>query len=108
VKERILEQEATAVPATEPGETRVVLDNVSWDVFERLLEETGPRRGRFAYEEGTLEIMSPSPWHEILKSNLGCLLEAYASELGIDMQVTGAATLKLQMKKRGIEPGESY
>src|SRR5687768_18073592 len=31
------------------GETRVVLDNVSWETFERLLDETGPRRGRFAY-----------------------------------------------------------
>jgi Uma2 family endonuclease len=94
--------------AVNAGETRVVLDNVSWETFERLLDETGPRRGRFAYEEGTLEIISPSPEHEILKSNLGCLVEAFALELGIDMQVTGSTTLKLEMKQRGAEPDESY
>jgi len=104
-----IDPESKALPRTVPaGETRVVLDNVSWETFERLLDETGPRRGRFAYEEGTLEIMAPSPEHEILKSNLGRLVEAYAMELGIDIQVTGATTLKLQMKKRGAEPDESY
>jgi Uma2 family endonuclease len=104
-----MDSEGTALPRTvHAGETRVVLDNVSWETFERLLDETSPQRGRFAYEEGTLEIMSPSREHEILKSNLGCLVEAYALELGIDMQVTGSTTLKRQMKKRGAEPDESY
>jgi Uma2 family endonuclease len=70
-----------------PAETRVVLDNVSWQTFETLLAETGPRRGRMAYEEGTLEIMVPSFEHEDLKSTLGTLLES---------------------KQRGLEPDESY
>lgn len=40
--------------ASRAGETRVVLDNVSWSTFEALLAETGPRRGRFAYETKSL------------------------------------------------------
>ncbi len=91
-----------------PAETRVVLDNVSWETFEALLEATGPCRGRMAYEEGTLEIMSPSFEHEDLKSTLGILLEGYAQELGIDMKVAGSTTLKREMKQRGVEPDESY
>jgi Uma2 family endonuclease len=93
---------------SEPAEMRVVLDNVSWTTFETLLDETGPRRGRMAYEEGTLEIMSPSPEHEILNSTIGILVEAYAQEMRIDMQATGSTTLKRQMKKRGVEPDKSY
>ncbi len=62
--------------AAQTGETRVVLDNVSWATFETLLAETGPRRGLLSYEEGTLEIMSPSAEHEILKSAIGRLVEA--------------------------------
>jgi Uma2 family endonuclease len=112
VKEKTVVSNPPGEPAVagsvNAGETRVVLDNVSWETFERLLDETGPRRGRFAYEGGTLEIMSPSREHEILKSNLGRLVEAYALELGIDMQVTGSTTLKLEMKQRGAEPDESY
>jgi Uma2 family endonuclease len=94
--------------AGQAPETRVILDNVSWRTYEALVADTGPRRGRMAYEEGMLEIMSPSPEHEMLKSAIGRLLEAYAQELGIDMQVMGSTTLKLEMKQRGVEPDESY
>jgi Uma2 family endonuclease len=94
--------------AAEPAETRVVIDGVSWETFESLLEADGPRRGRLSYEEGTLEIMSPSMEHELLKSTIGRLLEAYAQELDIDLQVTGSTTLKRKMKEMGAEPDESY
>lgn len=94
--------------ASQAGETRVVLDNVSWATFETLLAETGPRRGRFAYVEGTLEIMSPSAEHEILKSAIGTLVEVYAQVMGIDIAIVGSMTLKRQLKQRGVEPDESY
>ncbi len=96
------------LPTAQPAETRVVLHNVSWAKFESLLEDDRPARGRLAYEEGTLEIVSPSLEHEDLKSVLGRLVEAYAQEFGIDMRVIGATTLKREMKKRGAEPDESY
>jgi Uma2 family endonuclease len=94
--------------ATQGGEARVVLDNVSWSTFDALVTETGPRRGRLAYEEGTLEIMSPSSEHEILKSAIAILVEAFAQEMGIDMAAVGSTTLMRQLKQRGVEPDESY
>lgn len=94
--------------AARAGEARVVLDNVSWSTFEALVNETGPRRGRLAYEEGTLEILSPSSEHEILKSAIAVLVEAYAQEMEIDMAAVGATTLRRQLKQRGVEPDESY
>ena len=61
------------------GETRTLLENVSWSTYEALLEDMGPHTGRIAYEEGLLEIMSPSGAHELLKGVISRLIEAYVS-----------------------------
>jgi Uma2 family endonuclease len=85
------------IPATlapKPAETRIVLDNVTWAAFEALLAAEGPDRGRMAYEEGTLEIMSPSSEHEKLKSRISRLLSIYTEEVGIDVEAMGSTTLK--------------
>jgi Uma2 family endonuclease len=52
--------------------------------------------------------MSPSRGHERIKSYLGCLLEAYALEVGIDLSPYGAWTLKHAPRKAGAEPDECY
>lgn len=59
-----------------PAEQRVVLDDASWDTYVRLGAETDIRRGRMAYDQGTLEIMSPSRVHEKAKKLLGRMVEA--------------------------------
>jgi Uma2 family endonuclease len=64
------------------AEQRTVLHNISWETFEALLAETGEDRGsRFAYEDGTLEIMTPLFEHENPKSNFGNFIIALAEEL---------------------------
>ena len=43
-----------------PAEQKVTFHNVSWETYERLIEERGESRvPRFAYDRGELEIMSP-------------------------------------------------
>jgi Uma2 family endonuclease len=93
---------------SQAAEERVLLSNVSWQRYEAMLVEETLCRGRMAYEEGRLEIMSPSPKHEILKRAIACLLEAFAQVLGIDILATGSTTLRRELKKRGAEPDESY
>ena len=46
-------------PTPTPLEQRVVLYNVSWETYERLVEEIDNPGTRLAYDEGVLEIMSP-------------------------------------------------
>jgi Uma2 family endonuclease len=47
---------------------RVVLHSISWEQFERLLEDLSDHRAaRIAYDKGTLEIMTPLPEHEYFK-----------------------------------------
>ena len=53
---------ATILP---PTQERVILHDVSWKTYECLLEDHIDRSApRFAYDRGTLEIMSPSSVHE--------------------------------------------
>ena len=91
------------------AEQRTVLHNISWQTFEALLKETGEDRGsRFAYDCGTLEIMTPLFAHENPKSNLGNFIIALAEELEIEIKSAGSTTLKRKIENRGIEPDNCY
>ena len=91
------------------GEQRTVLHNISWETFEALLRDTDEDRGsRFAYDCGTLEIMTPLFEHENPKSNFGNFIIALVEELGIEVRSAGSTTLKRKISKRGIEPDTCY
>jgi Uma2 family endonuclease len=53
------------------GEDRVVLSGISWELYEQLRENEDNWHIRMAYDEGTLELMSPSPDHEAIKELIG-------------------------------------
>lgn len=87
----------------------VILHNVSWDDYERLLEMRGDHSApRISYLEGEVEIMSPSKNHEVIKSFIGRLFEAWCIDRGIDFTPVGSWTLKEKAKERGAEADESY
>jgi Uma2 family endonuclease len=91
------------------ADQRLVTYGVSWQHYEAQLALRGDRPvPRIAYLEGALELMSPSKDHERIKSYLGCLIEAYALERGIDLSPYGAWTLKSAPKQSGLEPDECY
>jgi Uma2 family endonuclease len=91
------------------AEQRTVLHNISWETFEALLTDTGEDRGsRFAYEDGTLEIMTPLFEHENPKCNFGNFIVVLAEELNIEMKSAGSTTLKKKITKKGIEPDNCY
>lgn len=88
------------------GETRVLLRNVPWDIYERLV---GADIGaRLTYLAGMLEIMSPSGPHEVAKKMIGRLLEAYAEERRIELNGFGSTTFRRRAKKLGLEADECY
>lgn len=85
------------------------LDGATWADFQRMLELRGERPvPRFAYLEGSLEIMSPSRSHEQIKSMLGCLIEAWCFEREVDISPYGSWLLESKVDARGIEPDECY
>ncbi len=52
------------------------LSGISWQTYETLRSELSDRHFRLTYNRGTLEIMAPSPEHELSKEVLGRFLTA--------------------------------
>lgn len=97
------------ITTSTPAEQRTVLRNISWETFETLLRETGEDRGsRFAYDCGTLEIMTPLFEHENPKIQFDRLIFALVEELEIEIKSAGSTTLKRRIANRGIEPDNCY
>lgn len=88
---------------------RVVMHGVPWSHYEAQLAFRGEKSTpRISYLDGEMELMSPSRDHERIKSYIGCLVEAFALERGIDLSPYGAWTLKEGPKRAGVEPDECY
>ena len=91
------------------AENRVILDNISWDTFERLLADIGDRRKTlFHYINSTLEIMSPLSLHEGSNRFIEALLGVFTDELEIDMRRLGSLLMKIHDLKLGAEPDSCY
>jgi Uma2 family endonuclease len=87
----------------------IVLRGATWADYQRLLEMRGDHSApRIAYLEGELEIMSSSRPHESIKSVLGCLVETWCLERGIEFSAYGSWTLEDKAVERGVEADECY
>ena len=85
-----------------------VLDNASWELYERLLADIGDRPLRVTFDNGLLEMMAPLQVHEVWKSRLGRLIERMTEELSIDMESLGSTTFKRKDLAKGLEPDECF
>ncbi len=88
----------------------VVLEGVSWadyDVIDRLRGPDAPQP-RIAYLDGVLQLMTTGLRHELLKTLLGRLVEAYGDERNIELVGAGNATFRKRAKRAGVEPDECY
>ncbi|MCY7322119.1 MAG: Uma2 family endonuclease [Phormidesmis sp. CAN_BIN36] len=91
-----------------PGQ-RVVLQDITWQEFERVLEELGEHRAaRIAYENGLLEIMAPLPEHEDNKEIIGDLIKDLLEELDVEFRSLGSTTYKSEAMMKGIEPDQCF
>jgi Uma2 family endonuclease len=95
--------------ATSRRADRVVLYNISWEQFERLLDDLGDcRAARIAYDNGTLEIMTPLPEHEYFKEVIGDAVKDIAEELELDYESYGSTTWRKRIKMAGLEPDNCF
>lgn len=86
----------------------IVLDDISWGLYEHLLEEVGDRPLRLTYSEGRLEIMSPLPKHEGWSRRIGGLISLICIEQNIAMVPLGSTTFRDAAKEKGLEPDECF
>ncbi len=96
------------VATTEPRpvEQRIRLTGVDWETFEKLAATT--RGGRFAFDRGALEIMSPGPLHEQHAGHLGEFVRIVTRSLRIPRMSMRSTTWKRQEADRGIEADDCF
>jgi Uma2 family endonuclease len=93
--------------APAPIEQRMLL-YVSWKDYVSLREVLDGPGVRMTYLKGTLELMSPSPQHEMWNHNIARLVELYAHRKHIDLYGYGSTTFKKKAAERGAEPDRCY
>jgi len=92
----------------QPGQ-QLLLKNVSWQMYENILEELGEKRAaKVNYSQGLLEIMTPLPEHEDDKEIIGDLVKALLEELNIEFRPLGSTTYKNQQMLSGVEADQCF
>ena len=76
-----------------PAGSTLICRDVSWDEYEKLLAEVGDdSNARISYDNGKLEIMSPSRKHELYKGMISRLVDVLTEELNLEYVSFGAMT----------------
>jgi tetratricopeptide (TPR) repeat protein len=91
------------------AEGQVLLQGISWDEFEQILEGLGDKRPyRLAYDNGTLEIIMPTTKHEYFIRVFSYLIQALAEYLDLDFISMGSTTWKRKDLLKGAEPDNCF
>ena len=86
----------------------ILIEGVSWDTYLQMDELLDDVPVRMKWADDRLEIMSPiSRHHELIKSNVGCMIVTFCRRNSLYFQITGSATMRKD-RQRGGEPDESY
>jgi Uma2 family endonuclease len=88
-----------------PADSSLILQNISWEEYEEVLEIVGEASGlRITYDEGTLQIMTLSTEHESLSDLIQDLVRLLSIRLRIKILSFGSSTIKKQRADKGVEP----
>jgi len=92
------------VTTQSPPEQRVILHDVSWETYQRLLQDfANSSAPRLAFDEGTLEIMTPLPEHEGYGEFIKLFLLAVEEMTGTKMYNFGSTTFSREDLQKGFE-----
>jgi Uma2 family endonuclease len=95
-------------PAAAKEREQMVLYGVDWATYEKLIDAFNELHVRMAYDQGTLELMSPLPRHERLKRWFGLFFTVLSVELDVPVQGMGSTTFRRRSVGRGVEPDECF
>jgi Uma2 family endonuclease len=90
------------------GERRILLSGISWELYEALRGNEENWHIRMAYDKGRLELMSPSPSHEVITKLIAQMIEAFTEEMGIERRSLRSTTWKRRELGKGCEADECY
>lgn len=95
-------------PWEQSAEQRFVRTGVSWEDFKAIQQGFANSPGvRLFYYRGELEILGTSPEHEIVKGNIGFLVEDYMLTAGLEFVATGSFSQERE-DEAAAQADESY
>jgi len=87
----------------------LTLQDVSREDYERLLADLGDsNRARVSYYHGRLEVMSPSPIHEMYKELISDAGRITGDLTGVDLEKLGSTTFTPGTFDEGAEPDTCF
>jgi Uma2 family endonuclease len=105
----IAERSPTRVAVPFPGETRILVENVPWSLYETFLDalpEGSPIR--LAYDGKDMEVTTTGPLHDDYADLLDTFFKAVAGGLGIRFKPQSQTTWKRPEVEKGIESDRCY
>ncbi|MCI0643115.1 MAG: Uma2 family endonuclease [Gemmataceae bacterium] len=87
---------------------RLLLHDVTWEEYDRLLKAFAVRRVRLTYDRGVLEIMTVSHEHESENYFLSRLVDTLTEVLGLEVKGGKSTTFKRRKRQRGLEPDSCW
>jgi Uma2 family endonuclease len=91
-----------------PEGSTLVIHQFSWDEYEILVEVLDRPKLRVTYDNGRLEIVSPSSRHEKYSLVIEALVRILAEELSLNVEGYGSTTWKKRSLKKGAEADACY
>src|SRR6267378_2369006 len=92
-----------------PAGGTLILTEVPWEEYEQLLTDLGDNSGkRITYDNGRLEVMSPSSKHENFAQLISDLALIVAEEANVVFENLGTTTYKQELLARGVEPDACF
>ena len=85
-----------------------MIHGVPWQTYSAIRELLDSPGLRMSYIEGTLELMTPSPLHELRKTSIARLVSEFAIARDVRLIGYGSTTFRREAKERGLEPDECY
>jgi Uma2 family endonuclease len=99
----------TATKRSAPTRQTLVLDNIDWATYSKLLRAFAERPGyRLTYDRGGLEILAPRLTLDDDGGILGDMVFILTEELGLPLKHGGSVTIRRRRDERGLEPGRCF
>ncbi len=90
------------------AEARFLLHDVSWEVYEALRDAGANYHIRMTYDNGSLELMSPSQKHEEYATWFAIFLIEIAAVLGIPCKSLRSTTWRKRKREKGKEADDCF
>src|SRR5260370_12744155 len=91
------------------GDSVLIQHGVGWHDYEELLRAVGEAPGlHISFDDGTLQIMSPSSKHEQCAILIERLVDLLSIRRRIKILFYGSTTIKKQSEQKGAEPDACF